>query len=126
MFKKVHFQIRKVGEGSGGTDCCLLTNQLISKSKIMGKERQLGNKSLCWYLHPLNYCNKSQKYEILCFQRGLSRDNRTSQKVDKKIPHGMTMKVRTLCGFVFFGKDTLGASLIVLTVPPAVKKVSSH
>lgn len=67
----------------------------------MGKERQLGNKSLCWYLHPLNYCNKSQKYEILCFQRGLSRDNRTSQKVDKKIPHGMTMKVRTLCG-VFF------------------------
>lgn len=66
--KKAHFQIREVGEGSGGTDCCLLTNQLISKSKIMGKERQLGNKSLCWYLHPLNYCNKSKNMKFYFFK----------------------------------------------------------
>lgn len=64
MFRKAHFQIRKVGWGwGGGTECHFLKNQLKSKGKIMDKERQLGKKSLLWYLHALTYSNKSQIHQ---------------------------------------------------------------
>lgn len=48
----------------------------------MGRERQLWKKSLYWYLHALNYPNKSQKYEMFSlFIEDFQREKKNSTEI---------------------------------------------